>query len=219
LGRQALEGQKIRLRSGVHLGQVIVERRPLNVDVIGRHVNRAARVQAAAEPGEDWVTEPGADNVRGWTDKDDARAITFLRMGTRIFKGIEEPIAVFRADYEDPKSPASAPGMLPARHIILVVRDASGQEKEYVFDPERDRRVILGRAPECDVRLATPLASRRHLMIICSPNGVWSVQDLATRSGVYLNTRRVESMALAAGDVIRIGDVTITVQAMSSGAP
>lgn len=79
--------EPLRLRAGVHCGEVVVTRD----DVIGHVVNVAARVAEAAKGGEVLVSEP----VR--LAGDDLRGVAFSRLRKRVFKGVGEPVAVCKA--------------------------------------------------------------------------------------------------------------------------
>lgn len=72
------------------------------------------------------------------------------------------------------------------------------------------RAVSIGRAPTCDLPLASPAASRRHAEVFARSGG-WAVRDLGSTNGTYLNGERLErSRALAPGDVIGIGEARVT---------
>jgi adenylate cyclase len=76
----------LRLRAGVHCGEVVVARD----DVIGHVVNVAARVAEAAKGDEVLVTaavRSGADGLR---------SVSYSRLRRRTFKGVGEPVAVCR---------------------------------------------------------------------------------------------------------------------------
>jgi adenylate cyclase len=81
------EAAPLRLRSGIHGGNVLVT----GDDVIGRVVNLAARVTESAEGGELAVT----DHVR--TAVGDLRGVAFDGPHIRRFKGIEETVPVYVA--------------------------------------------------------------------------------------------------------------------------
>jgi DNA-binding NtrC family response regulator len=66
-------------------------------------------------------------------------------------------------------------------------------------------KLSLGRAPECEVPLTGKRVSRCHAQLWRS-GPVWLLKDLDSRNGVFVNGKRVQSTALAPGDVIRIGD-------------
>ena len=65
----------------------------------------------------------------------------------------------------------------------------------------------LGRSPECTHQLANRYVSRKHAEIQCK-DGRWSLHDLKSRSGTYLNTIRMEAgedVQLQTDDLVQIG--------------
>ena len=73
----------------------------------------------------------------------------------------------------------------------------------------RERRLdggaVIGRARNCDVRLADPLVSRRHARLLSSEIGT-GIEDLDSSNGVYVNGRRTHGITpLHPGDVIQLG--------------
>jgi adenylate cyclase len=83
--------ESLRLRAGVHCGEVVVTRD----DVIGHVVNIAARVADSAKGDEVLVTAQVRDAVG------ELPGITFTRPRKRTFKGLDEPIAVCKASEAD----------------------------------------------------------------------------------------------------------------------
>lgn len=79
--------EPLRLRAGVHCGEVVVTRD----DIVGHVVNVAARVTEAAKGGEVLVTAAAADAAG------ELRRISLTRARRRRFKGVDEPVAVHRA--------------------------------------------------------------------------------------------------------------------------
>lgn len=91
--------------------------------------------------------------------------------------------------------------------LALAVKDASGTERVVPLD--RDV-IAIGRDPTCTIRLDSPYVSRQHARVERRADGLTLV-DLGSRNGSLLNGRRVEHpVPLGVGDVITIGDVTIT---------
>ena len=78
----------LRLRAGVHHGEAVVTRD----DVIGHVVNVAARVAESAKGGQVVVTASVRDELKGLS------TVEFSRARRRTFKGVDEPIAVCRAE-------------------------------------------------------------------------------------------------------------------------
>jgi pSer/pThr/pTyr-binding forkhead associated (FHA) protein len=70
-----------------------------------------------------------------------------------------------------------------------------------------DRSILLiGRHPDCDVRVRSPKVSRRHcLLALVSDRLV--IRDLASTNGVRVNGKRVQESALVPRDEVTIGDV------------
>jgi adenylate cyclase len=84
------ESDRLRLRIGLHLADVIVA----GSDLIGDGINIAARIQQAARPDDVWVSEAIFNHVRRQSP------VTFEDMGLQRFKNISEPIRVYRISGE-----------------------------------------------------------------------------------------------------------------------
>jgi hypothetical protein len=69
---------------------------------------------------------------------------------------------------------------------------------------------ILGRDPSCDLVLNDVKCSRRHAVVEAGPQGL-AIRDTGSANGVYLNGKKVDRSPLAEGDVVRLGDVILTV--------
>jgi hypothetical protein len=63
----------------------------------------------------------------------------------------------------------------------------------------------IGRAPECEVRLADTSVSRRHAEVRATGDG-WSVADLGSTNGTKVNGAVVTERKLKDGDTISVGD-------------
>jgi adenylate cyclase len=79
------EGQRIRFRIGINLGDVIVEEH----DIFGDGVNVAARLEALAEPGGIYVSGTVRDHIR------DKLPYPFEDMGEQSVKNIARPVRVY----------------------------------------------------------------------------------------------------------------------------
>ena len=64
--------------------------------------------------------------------------------------------------------------------------------------------LLIGRHPECDVRLDSPQVSRRHCCVALAYDRV-VIRDLGSRHGVRLNGQAVEEAQIRPGDEIAIG--------------
>jgi adenylate cyclase len=120
---------RIELRIGINLGDVIVE----SDDLYGDGINIAARVEALADAGGVFVTNTVHDHVR------DRLPFVFEDLGEQQVKNITRPVRVYRVRDADaaknPSAPASPP--LPDKPSIAVLPFAnmSGDpEQEYFAD-------------------------------------------------------------------------------------
>ncbi len=76
-------------------------------------------------------------------------------------------------------------------------------------------RFTIGRAYDCDRRLDDPSVSRHHAELRHEDGG-WTVSDLQSLNGVYLNGRRVWRAALAAGDELILGAIRMSFEPRDS---
>ncbi|MCY1145084.1 Hsp70 family protein [Actinoplanes sp. Pm04-4] len=111
------------------------------------------------------------------------------------------PVSPPVAPVSPPRSPAPQPLVAPA----ASVRYMAGDGEPVSFGLPRQRRVLIGTAPNADLRLADSYASRRHAEISPSGGRFW-VDDLGSTNGTTVNGRRLQGREpLRPGDVIGIG--------------
>jgi pSer/pThr/pTyr-binding forkhead associated (FHA) protein len=87
----------------------------------------------------------------------------------------------------------------------LVLKLAGGQKEEFAL---AKASVTIGRAAINDIVLADSKVSRVHARLQCSDKGLQLV-DLGSANGTRVNGSPVESVAIAPGDVIELGDSTL----------
>src|SRR5438270_13392014 len=63
--------------------------------------------------------------------------------------------------------------------------------------------LLIGRHPECDVRIDLPQVSRRHCCLGLAYDRL-ILRDLGSRNGIRVNGRRVEEVRVRDGDEIAI---------------
>lgn len=64
---------------------------------------------------------------------------------------------------------------------------------------------VIGRSPDCQLSLDDPLVSRRHAILVVQNEGVF-VEDLSSRNGVLVNSKRIAGPTrLSDGDQIQVG--------------
>jgi hypothetical protein len=85
-----------------------------------------------------------------------------------------------------------------------------GTTRMIIFD---GRPLTIGRAPDNGLVVRDGRASRHHARID-GRRGTLVLSDLGSTNGSFVNDRRVESVALGAGDRIRIGTTSILIEAL-----
>jgi len=110
-----------------------------------------------------------------------------------------------------PEEVAGDPGAalqdVPDKGPALVVRSGGGRAGESFFLSEE--RTLIGRSPECDVFLDDVTVSRRHSQI--ERNGErFTIEDLGSLNGTFVNRRRIESAELEDDDELQIGKYRLT---------
>ena len=71
------------------------------------------------------------------------------------------------------------------------------------------RRMVVGRAKECDVQLTDANVSRRHAELRQEGTAYWIV-DLGSTNGIEVNGRRVKRAKLGDGDTVTLGSTELT---------
>ena len=89
----------------------------------------------------------------------------------------------------------------------LVVRSGGGRAGES-FAPAGPR-TLIGRSPDCDVFLDDVTVSRRHAELL-SENGRFTIRDLGSLNGTFVNRHRIESAVLEDDDEVQIGKYRLT---------
>jgi len=77
-------------------------------------------------------------------------------------------------------------------------------------------RALVGRDPTADLVVNDPSVSRRHAILERRPEG-WAVFDQRSANGTWLENTRVDQALLQAGQQLRLGAVTFTVDLPGAG--
>ena len=108
-------------------------------------------------------------------------------------------------------TPAPAPaseGAVGKTMVLAIARlvaiDADLGAPEFPLQPLS----FVGRTPDNQVRLNKPAVSRRHAQLTQTEKG-WSIKDLQSENGTYVNGEKIAERLLADGDRVQIGTVRL----------
>jgi pSer/pThr/pTyr-binding forkhead associated (FHA) protein len=96
---------------------------------------------------------------------------------------------------------AAAVDALPAGHALLVVQRGPGAGNRFLLDLDL---VSAGRHPESEIFLDDVTVSRRHAEFH-REGSEFSVRDVGSLNGTYVNRDRIDQVALKDGDEVQIG--------------
>jgi hypothetical protein len=124
------------------------------------------------------------------------------------------PAAAAAAPAAAPAGTASAPAADVAGKTVvlslarLVAIDPDLGAPEFPLQPLS----FVGRTPDNQVRLNKPAVSRRHAQLTQTPKG-WTIKDLQSENGTYVNGEKIAERTLADGDRVQIGTVRLMFKA------
>lgn len=87
------------------------------------------------------------------------------------------------------------------------------QDGQSVDIPLDKPQIVLGRLPDCDVRVNSNMVSRRHAEL-CVDGDHITIRDLGSGNGTFVNGNRLgeETVSLGGGDRVKLGPVLIRVE-------
>jgi hypothetical protein len=89
----------------------------------------------------------------------------------------------------------------------LVVRSGGGMAGQS-FQPA-EGRTLIGRSPDCEIFLDDVTVSRRHAELV-RDGDTFTIRDLGSLNGSYVNRKRIESTVLEDDDEVQIGKYRLT---------
>ena len=90
--------------------------------------------------------------------------------------------------------------------LVLIKKD--GQRRAF---PLAAGITIIGRHPNCDLRIPLMEISRRHCQVNYR-NGLFGLRDLGSANGTFVNGERIEETQLKPSDHIQIGQLTFVLE-------
>ncbi len=114
----------------------------------------------------------------------------------------DEATSIFSVDGE---SEAAATELMLANPAWLVGESAPIENDRYAL---KSARCHIGRSHGNDIQLLERSVSGRHAEIY-QHHGDWSIKDMDSKNGTYLNDRRVTDSPLKDGDLLRMGRVEL----------
>ncbi len=89
------------------------------------------------------------------------------------------------------------------------LKGLSDPVKNKVFPINKD--MVLGRDKDCDIVISSEMISRQHAKIVFLENNL-SIQDMKSSNFTYVNEKKISSLALKDGDVIKLDKISFKVQ-------
>jgi len=91
---------------------------------------------------------------------------------------------------------------LPPGSALLIVLRGPNSGSRFLLDSDK---TTAGRHPQGDIFLDDVTVSRKHVEFRRQPNGGFSVADVGSLNGTYVNRERIDEVVLNNGDEVQIG--------------
>jgi pSer/pThr/pTyr-binding forkhead associated (FHA) protein len=129
------------------------------------------------------------------------------RCGARLTKSesTEQTMSFTPEELGDAESAALSE--LRGKGPALVIRSGGGRAGESFFPS--GERMVIGRSPECDVFLDDVTVSRKHAELV-QAGDTFTISDLGSLNGTFVNRKRIESAQLEDDDEVQIGKYRLT---------
>jgi len=133
---------------------------------------------------------------------------------TQQFTGIPSgvPADLPESDYHLSREEQATVDALHSGTALLIVLRGPNTGARFLLD---DAEVTTGRGPESDIFLDDVTVSRKHAVFSREEQG-FSVRDVGSLNGTYVNKERIDQGALRTGDEVQIGKFRLVYYASSS---
>ncbi|GAA1918053.1 FHA domain-containing protein [Nocardioides marmoribigeumensis] len=108
---------------------------------------------------------------------------------------------------------AAAVDALPSGHALLVVQRGPSAGSRFLLDTDT---VTAGRSPDSEIFLDDVTVSRRHAEFRRTGEG-FTVRDVGSLNGTYVNRDRIDAVLLQGGDEVQIGKFRLVYFASQAG--
>lgn len=95
---------------------------------------------------------------------------------------------------------ATIDALLPGTALLIVLRGPNTGAR-FLLDEDQ---VSTGRGPESDIFLDDVTVSRKHAVFSRGEQG-YTVRDVGSLNGTYINRERIDEQVLSTGDEVQIG--------------
>ena len=134
---------------------------------------------------------------------------TFLN-GTKI-----SPSKTYLVNSKDTIQLAAANG------VLIVVEALTGnpveEDKVNILEKLKTKsKVVIGRADDCDIVLNSGSVSRQHAEVTKNNNGSYSIKDLNSTNGTFVNGRKIKGLqTIVHADKIFIGKLQLSLEGVT----
>ncbi len=108
---------------------------------------------------------------------------------------------VAESEFDESLADAATLDALPAGTALLVVRRGPNAGSRFLLDSDL---TLVGRHPDSHIFLDDVTVSRRHAEFYRSGNR-FTVRDVGSLNGTYVNRERIEEAELTGGDEVQVG--------------
>ncbi|MDQ0989700.1 pSer/pThr/pTyr-binding forkhead associated (FHA) protein [Streptomyces sp. V3I7] len=104
---------------------------------------------------------------------------------------------------------------LPSGSALLVVRRGPNSGSRFLLDGDL---TTAGRHPQSDIFLDDVTVSRSHVEFRRAEDGSFTVADVGSLNGTYVNRERIDQVPLSNGDEVQIGKYRLVFYASRQGS-
>ena len=135
---------------------------------------------------------------------------------TISISGLEAYEAEATGQVAPPLSPEAQAAVddLPPGSALLVVRRGPNSGSRFLLDSDL---TTAGRHPQSDIFLDDVTVSRSHVEFHRGADAGFTVSDVGSLNGTYVNRERIDSVPLANGDEVQIGKYRLVFYASQRG--